>query len=84
MAADFFCLKVRKSAGKSPLNSKFNIEVEDVIRYMVREGRFREYMKNKLDEQVDVSYPEDEKKQLQYARQKHSQNGSSFVPTKVW
>lgn len=32
---------------------------------MVREGRFREYMKNKLDEQVDVSYLEDEKKQLQ-------------------
>ncbi len=44
---------------------KFNSEVEDVIRYMVREGRFREYMKNKLDEQVDVSYLEDEKKQLQ-------------------
>ncbi|MCM1267093.1 MAG: recombinase family protein [Bacteroidales bacterium] len=43
----------------------FNSEVEDVIRYMVREGRFREYMKNKLDEQVDVSYLEDEKKQLQ-------------------
>ena len=43
---------------------KFNSEVEDVIRYMVREGRFREYMKNKLDEQVDVSYLEDEKKQL--------------------
>lgn len=40
---------------------KFNSEVEDVIRYMVREGRFREYMKNKLDEQVDVSYLEDEK-----------------------
>ena len=31
---------------------KFNSEVEDVIRYMVREGRFREYMKNKLDEQA--------------------------------
>ena len=31
---------------------------------MVREGRFREYMRNKLDEQVDVSYLEDEKKQL--------------------
>ena len=44
---------------------KFNSEVEDVIRYMVREGRFREYMKKKLDEQVDVSYLEDEKKQLQ-------------------
>ena len=44
---------------------KFNSEVEDVIRYMVREGRFREYMKSKLDEQVDVSYLEDEKKQLQ-------------------
>lgn len=43
---------------------KFNSEVEDVIWYMVREGRFREYMRNKLDEQVDVSYLEDEKKQL--------------------
>ena len=50
---------------KPMLNQKvFNAEIEEFIRYMAGGEKFKEFLMEKLEEKVDVSSLEEEKKQL--------------------
>jgi site-specific DNA recombinase len=50
---------------KPMLNQKvFNAEIEEFIRYMAGGEKFKEFLLEKLEEKVDVSSLEEEKKQL--------------------